>query len=88
MEPWTYATVCDVLLCELYEVEYAMAKKDVPNSIEECYDAIAVLLRVVDVLEGRQALGNPAKDEARVWCIKRPLHKYVDCEMCPPAKGE
>ena len=28
-------------------------------AVEECYDAIAVLLRVIDVLEGRQPLGRP-----------------------------
>ena len=55
----------DVMLCEFQEVEYAMAKKDVQGAIEECYDAIAVLLRVVDVLEGRQALGDPAKGGAK-----------------------
>jgi ATP-dependent helicase/DNAse subunit B len=51
----------DVMQCELYEAEYAMAIKDIQNAIEECYDAIAVLLRTIDVLEGRQALGDPAK---------------------------
>jgi hypothetical protein len=39
----------------------AYIKGDIAAAVEECYDAIAVLLCVVDVLEGRQALGNPAK---------------------------
>lgn len=77
----------DVLICELFEVEDAMARKDIPNAIEECYDAIAVLLRAVDVLEGRQALGKPVEIEeeasARVWCKNDPTRKCVDCEGCP-----
>ena len=39
-------------------------KKDAKN-FEECYDAIAVLLRVVDVIEGRQALGKPQEGEKK-----------------------
>lgn len=53
-----------VLLCELTEVRDAYARGDRAAAVEECYDAIAVLLRMVDVLEGRQALGDPAKDDA------------------------
>ena len=49
----------DILNCEVWEVFNAIAKGDTAAAVEECYDAIAVLLRVVDVLEGRQALGNP-----------------------------
>lgn len=51
----------DLVLCELCEVDEAIANGDTTAAVEECYDAIAVLLRVVDVLEGRQALGNPKK---------------------------
>lgn len=50
-----------VLNCEEREIEYAIVRGEVKNAVEECYDAIAVLLRMVDVLEGRQALGDPAK---------------------------
>ena len=32
-------------------------------AVEECYDAIAVLLRVIDVLEGRQELGRPERGD-------------------------
>lgn len=45
--------------CEVAEVCDAIARGDKAAAVEECYDAIAVLLRVVDVLEGRQALGKP-----------------------------
>lgn len=53
----------DVLDCEIAEAEREMVYGNPAAAIEECYDAIAVLLRVVDVLEGRQALGDPAKNE-------------------------
>lgn len=54
-----------VLLCEFAEAMEAYARKDYAAAVEECYDAIAVLLRTVDVLEGRQALGKPdAEKEA------------------------
>lgn len=32
---------------------------DIENAINEAYDVIAVLLRVIDVLEHRQPLGKP-----------------------------
>lgn len=48
-----------VLDCELAEMDEAIVKNNKSAAVEECYDAIAVLLRVVDVLEGRQALGKP-----------------------------
>ncbi len=50
----------DVLLkCEQYEVYEAIARKDTAAAVDECYDCIAVLLRMIDVLEGRQPLGKP-----------------------------
>lgn len=48
-----------VLMCEYYEAIHAYTRGDTASAIEECYDAIAVLLRVIDVLEGRQELGKP-----------------------------
>jgi hypothetical protein len=51
----------EVLNCEVWEATEAMADGNTAAAVEECYDAIAVLLRMVDVLEGRQALGDPAK---------------------------
>ena len=47
--------------CEVAEVCDAIARGDKEAAVEECYDAIAVLLRMVDVLEGRQELGKPNK---------------------------
>lgn len=52
-------TYSDVVGCELWEVDEAIAHGDTTHAVEECYDAIAVLLRTIDVLEGRQELGNP-----------------------------
>ena len=50
----------DALLdCEVWEVHEAIECGQPEYAVEECYDAIAVLLRVIDVLEGRQQLGRP-----------------------------
>lgn len=51
--------------CEVAEICDAIARGDKAAAVEECYDAIAVLLRMVDVLEGRQRLGKP-EDECEV----------------------
>lgn len=51
--------VVDVIQCELYEAVQAYTHGDTAHAVEECYDTIAVLLRMVDVLEGRQKLGKP-----------------------------
>lgn len=50
--------------CENWEVINAIEQEDYAAAVEECYDAIAVLLRVIDVLEGRQKLGKPEKGAA------------------------
>ncbi len=47
-----------VLNCEICEAIQAFTDGDKDHAVEECYDAIAVLLRIVDVIEGRQKLGN------------------------------
>jgi hypothetical protein len=52
-----------LLNCEVWEINEAVVNNNTAAAIEECYDAIAVLLRVVDVLEGRQELGDPTKKE-------------------------
>lgn len=49
----------DVLTSEVSELFHAVAKGDKENAVEEAYDAIAVLLRIIDVLEHRQHLGKP-----------------------------
>jgi hypothetical protein len=53
-----------VLGCETVEAFAALECGNTAAAVEECYDAIAVLLRVVDVLEGRQALGKPKEGGA------------------------
>ena len=49
----------DVLYCEIWEVFEALANGDKSHAVEELYDTIAVILRTIDVLEGRQKLGKP-----------------------------
>ena len=48
-----------VIQCELFEAVQAYAYGKAAHAIEEAYDCIAVLLRTIDVLEGRQKLGKP-----------------------------
>lgn len=52
-----------VLDCEVAEAMFEDARGDKPRAVEECYDAIAVLLRMIDVLEGRQKLGPSTRGE-------------------------
>ena len=52
----------DLLDCEVWEVFDAQVRGDKSAAVEELYDAIAVLLRTIDVLEGRQKLGRPEKE--------------------------
>lgn len=57
---------CDLVDCELLEAYVEAANGKNYAAVEELYDAIAVLLRAIDVLEGRQKLGKPeAKGEAK-----------------------
>lgn len=51
----------DVLECEMYEAIKEIANDNKERAIEEFLDMIAVCLRGIDVLEGRQSLGDPAK---------------------------
>ena len=49
----------DLLLnCEVWEVFEALATGNKAQAVEELYDCIAILLRTIDVLEGRQPLNN------------------------------
>lgn len=52
-----------VLMCEVYKAVQAYTHGNTKAAVEKCYDAIAVLLRVIDVLEGRQKLGKPEEGE-------------------------
>lgn len=49
----------DILDCQVWEVFDALARGDKAHAIEYLYDMIAVCLRTIDVLEGRQKLGKP-----------------------------
>lgn len=55
----------DVLKCELAELMNAVLNGHTADAIEDAYDCIAVLLRVIDVLEGRQKLGKPEEGEIK-----------------------
>ena len=52
-----------ILNCEVAEICDAIARGNNDHAVDECYDAIAVLLRMVDVLKGRQKLGKPNESE-------------------------
>jgi len=54
-----------LLECEEDELKLAISRNDISNAIEEAYDCIAVLLRIIDVLEGRQKLGRPEEGAAK-----------------------
>lgn len=47
-----------LLGCEFYEAIQAYTHGDTAHAVEELYDCIAVLLRTIDVLEGRQRMGE------------------------------
>lgn len=47
-----------ILNCELAEAAYAFVLGDKAHAIDELYDAIAVLMRMIAVLEGKQKLGK------------------------------
>ena len=49
----------EILNCEVWEATEAIYERDYAHAVEELYDCIAVCLRTIDVLEGRQKLGNP-----------------------------
>lgn len=47
-----------VLNCETCEIAEAYARGNMEQAREECLDAIAVLMRMVDVIDGLQKLGK------------------------------
>ena len=49
----------EVLDSEVWEATEAMSNREYDKAVEELFDCIAVLLRTIDVLEGRQKLGRP-----------------------------
>lgn len=52
-----------LLLCKSWEISEGIANGDTARAVEGCYNAISVLLRTIDVLEGRQGLGKPKGGE-------------------------
>ena len=56
----------EILDCKVWEATEAIYERDYAHAVEELHDCIAVLLRTIDVLEGRQKLGKPeTKGEAK-----------------------
>ena len=53
----------DILECEVWEVIESLYKGDKAQAVEDLYDCIAVCLRAIDVIEGRQKLGNPVNPD-------------------------
>lgn len=49
--------------CKVWKATEAILYGDNAAAVEELYDVIAVMLRTIDVLEGRQALGKPKGGE-------------------------
>ena len=79
-----------VLDCEIAEVYSALAHGDTANAVEECYDVIAVIMRMIDVLEGRQALGKPVpinEYQAQEWGLEKPVYDGTTNE-CDYKAGE
>lgn len=52
-----------VAQCEMLEFVESVMMGDTAAAVEEMHDVIAVCLGIIDVLEGRQALGRPKESE-------------------------
>lgn len=52
-----------LLDCRVAEVCAALAEDDGTRAVDGCYGAIVVLMRMIDVIEGRQSLGTVRKDK-------------------------
>ena len=55
----------EILNEEVWEVQDAIEKGDTEHAIYEVYDSIAVLLRVLDVIEGRQKLATRTEEQIK-----------------------
>ena len=49
----------NLLNCKVWKVFDAIVNNDKAQAIEELYGCVAICLRTIDVLEGRQKLGKP-----------------------------
>ena len=59
------ATAEMLLRCELLEAEDAYLRGDKAQAVEKLYACVAVNLRAIDVIEGRQQLGKPKGGKAK-----------------------
>lgn len=66
--------------CKWLRAIKAYQEKDASTAIAELYDAIAVLLRVIDVIEGRQPLGDPAPK--MTWDDFTKKYNFRQTERC------
>lgn len=55
----------DVLFCEILEAEYAYYAESKKRTIEELYDCIAVLLRMVDYVEAEIEQGKKQRKRGK-----------------------
>ena len=55
----------DLMNCEMNEAYVSHLKGDTANTISELYDAIAVIMRMIAVLEEKQSLGRNSKQEEK-----------------------
>lgn len=61
-----------LLDCKVWEALEAIVTGDYAHAVEECYDAIAIILRIIDVMERREKFGRYRV----INFIKRP------CPLC------
>lgn len=53
----------DVLMAEIDELFAELMRGDMTRAREEAFDAIAVVLRIIDVIDGRAKFGAPKKED-------------------------
>ena len=61
------STFSEVLDKEIAETLLAIVEGRGEAAVEAAYDAIAVIMRAISVVEGRQRLGHPG-EPANPWC--------------------
>ncbi len=64
------ATFSEVLDREVDEALLAIVEGRGEAAVEAAYDAIAVIMRAISVIEGRQRLGRPG-EPANPWCPEK-----------------
>lgn len=68
----------DILDCEIWEINEALCERRYPDAIEECYDAIAVLLRTIHTIN---KITNPKRKVKSKWInnVKPSTRKPKPC---------